>query len=281
MDPLFNMSYILEYPPETYAAMHGHTPSDYPDGSIPYIRDLMMRLNVTGHYNVGQGLATGSLPLSYWGPPDELPEEPQPSQAGPDADNRPVEDAVNRHLERGSNGINGHGRRRATRAARRPNVSAQQSSEDTTGAQGSPTTTRRRQPTAARRRRAANRGPAAVDIAPDQPLTMILPSADEQSGPAAGSSSSSMPDMPNTDGSHVLTPPRGFFSSSMLDVPSMDDNLTFGQPMEPSSPLPLTMPDTEWTPNPATESPSRSYLEMLGPDGAQQLLMGTGPQRRT
>ncbi|KAL9637322.1 MAG: hypothetical protein Q9204_001926 [Flavoplaca sp. TL-2023a] len=251
------MSYIPEYPPETYAAMYGHTPSDYPDGSIPHVRDLMMKLNATGHFNVGQGLATGSLPLSYWGPPDELPEEPQPSQAGPDADNRPV--------ERGSDGINRHGRRRATRAARRPNVSAQQSSEDTTGAQGSPTTTRRRQQTAASRRRAANRGPAAVDIAPDQPLTMLPPSADEQSGPAAGSSSSSMPDMPNTDGNHVLT------------LPSMDGNLTFGQPMEPASPLPLTMPDIEWTTNPATESPSRSYLEMLGPNGAQQLLMGTGP----
>ena len=275
------MSYIPEYPPETYAAMYGHTPSDYPDGSIPYVRELIMELNVTGHFNIGPGLATGSLPLSYWGPPDELPEEPQPSQAGPDSDNRPVEDAVNRHLERGSDSINGHGRRRATRAARRPNVSAQQSSEDTTRAQGSPSTTRRRQQTAARRRHAANGGSAAVDIAPEQPLTMITPSADEQSGQAAGSSSSSMPDMPNTDGNRVLTPQTGFFSSSMLDVPSMDGNPTFGQPMEPYSPLPLAVPNTEWTTGPAMESSSRSLLEMMGSDAAEKLLIGTEPKCRT
>ncbi|KAI4277553.1 MAG: hypothetical protein LQ337_001675 [Flavoplaca oasis] len=262
------MSYIPEYPQEIYAAMYGHTPSDYPDGSDPHVRSLVMELNATGHLDVGEGLATASLPLSYWGPPDELLEESQPSQAGPDADNRP--------LEMGSDRVNGHGRRRATRAARRSNGAAQQGSEDTTGVQGSPTTTRRRQQTAARRRHAVNRGPAAVDIAPEQPLTMMPPASahEQQFGLSTASSSSSMPDMPNMDGNHVLTPPTGSSNSSMLDVPSMDGNLTFGQPMQPSSELPLTMSAADWITYPTTESSSLSVLEMLSPKTAARILLG-------
>ena len=297
--------------------MHGRTPMEYPSGSDPYWRNVMMDWNATGSFDVRPGLAAGNIPLSYFGPREELQEGSQSSQAEvagtehpreaeSDAVNRPLEDAVNRHLEVGSDGVNGHGRKRATRGTRGPrgarrstDPSVQQGAEETNGALGSPTTTRRRQQPAARRRPATNRRPAAVDIAPVQPPSMTPVIANHQSGPSTGSSlpeepgmdgcqvlmpstgSSNSPtlEMPRMDGNQVLTPSTGSSNSSTLDIPSMDSNLTSGPSTEPSPPSPLRTPNAESTTDPAMNSPSLSFLEMLNLHVAQQLLLQTAPTK--